>query len=222
MHILVHSQNRLFGECLATGLNGCSDVEQADFHWEPLELIAACAGAFRPGVLIDLQDLSCSDLAERLKVTAPQACILALAVDDSNPTKVVECAKQGFHALVPRDAPLQSVTRIIRDARRGEVTLAPKAVAGLMRALGEAPDVAASPSADPLTRREREVCLLVCDGLTNKEIALELNRSVGTVKNHIHSILSKLDVPRRGAIPRRVLPTTPPRVAMKSALHSMT
>ncbi|MEL6169856.1 MAG: LuxR C-terminal-related transcriptional regulator, partial [Pseudomonadota bacterium] len=54
-----------------------------------------------------------------------------------------------------------------------------------------------------LTRREREVCLLVCEGLTNKEIAREMNRSVGTVKNHIHSILGKLDVPRRGAIPAR-------------------
>jgi Bacterial regulatory proteins, luxR family len=54
------------------------------------------------------------------------------------------------------------------------------------------PPVAATGPPDGLT--------LLCEGLTNKEIAREVNRSVGTVKNHVRSILSELDLPQRGAV----------------------
>ena len=42
-----------------------------------------------------------------------------------------------------------------------------------------------------LTRREREVLLWVGDGMSNQEIAQRLGLSVGTVKQHIHSIFTK-------------------------------
>ncbi len=42
-----------------------------------------------------------------------------------------------------------------------------------------------------LTRREREVALLVGTGMSNKDIAEQLGLSVGTVKIHIHNILQK-------------------------------
>jgi two-component system nitrate/nitrite response regulator NarL len=48
-----------------------------------------------------------------------------------------------------------------------------------------------------LTRREREVLDLVADGLSNKQIARRLRIELPTVKNHVHSILDKLDVSRR-------------------------
>jgi DNA-binding NarL/FixJ family response regulator len=49
-----------------------------------------------------------------------------------------------------------------------------------------------------LTPRERQVALLVGDGLSNKEIAGRLCLEVTTVKNHVHNILRKLEVARRG------------------------
>jgi DNA-binding CsgD family transcriptional regulator len=51
---------------------------------------------------------------------------------------------------------------------------------------------------DVLTQREREIVALVERGLSNKEIARSLRIGDATVKNHIHSILSKLQVRRRG------------------------
>jgi DNA-binding NarL/FixJ family response regulator len=48
-----------------------------------------------------------------------------------------------------------------------------------------------------LSPRERDVALLVARGLANKEIALELGLSVGTVKLHIHSIFMKLGAHKR-------------------------
>jgi adenylyl-sulfate kinase len=49
-----------------------------------------------------------------------------------------------------------------------------------------------------LTSREREVLALVELGCTNKEIAAHLSIQLGTVKNHVHHILEKLQADRRG------------------------
>jgi len=51
-----------------------------------------------------------------------------------------------------------------------------------------------------LTPREREVACLIADGLSNKEIALRLRITVGTVKHYVHQILDKTGLPGRVAI----------------------
>jgi DNA-binding CsgD family transcriptional regulator len=48
-----------------------------------------------------------------------------------------------------------------------------------------------------LSRREREVALLIAQGLSNKEVARALGLSAGTVKSHVHNILQKLGKTRR-------------------------
>jgi RNA polymerase sigma factor (sigma-70 family) len=48
-----------------------------------------------------------------------------------------------------------------------------------------------------LTHRERQIARLVCDGLSNKEIARQLNVSRGTVKVHLHNIFQKLEISNR-------------------------
>ena len=50
---------------------------------------------------------------------------------------------------------------------------------------------------DPLTARETQVLALVCEGMTNREIAEELVVSPKTVENHVNHILSKLGVANR-------------------------
>lgn len=56
---------------------------------------------------------------------------------------------------------------------------------------------------DGLTRRESEVATLVAQGLANKQIARQLGISLGTVKDHVHAILSKCGVANRAALARR-------------------
>jgi len=48
-----------------------------------------------------------------------------------------------------------------------------------------------------LTSREQEVLQFISDGLTNQEIAARLVVEIGTVKNHVHRILEKLNVSSR-------------------------
>ncbi|MEZ5875593.1 MAG: response regulator transcription factor [Hyphomicrobiales bacterium] len=155
-----------------------------------------------------LVDLGPPRDAERLKALArdlPDICLLALSVDDQLAEEVIAYARLGCHGIVPRDATLEDLIRIVRAAERGEVTMRPHVTAKLMQALAANDSAQGMPAG--LTRREREICSLVCEGLTNKEIAREVNRSVGTVKNHVGSILSKLELGRRGAISARLRQT---------------
>ena len=51
--------------------------------------------------------------------------------------------------------------------------------------------------ANRITGREKQILGLVCEGLTNKEIAHELDRSIHTISNHLKKIFAKLDVKDR-------------------------
>jgi DNA-binding NarL/FixJ family response regulator len=56
-----------------------------------------------------------------------------------------------------------------------------------------------------LTAREKEIALLIAEGLQNKHIAAHLSIEIRTVKNHVHSILRKLEVDSRTAATRVIL-----------------
>jgi DNA-binding NarL/FixJ family response regulator len=55
-----------------------------------------------------------------------------------------------------------------------------------------------------LTRREEQVLQLLGAGLSNKEIARELNLSVATVKHHVHHILAKMNLAGRIQVMRKL------------------
>jgi two-component system, NarL family, nitrate/nitrite response regulator NarL len=52
-------------------------------------------------------------------------------------------------------------------------------------------------SSNNLTPREQQIHALICQGLSNKQIARQLRISEGTVKHHVHTILSKTRLRRR-------------------------
>ena len=62
------------------------------------------------------------------------------------------------------------------------------------------PGAADLPHFVQLTRREREIVRLICDGQSNQEIADETGSSLATVKKHIHSIFRKLEVTSRSRL----------------------
>jgi len=62
------------------------------------------------------------------------------------------------------------------------------------------PPTAHLPHFAQLTRREREIVQLICDGQSNQEIADETGSSLATVKQHTHSIFGKLEVTSRSRL----------------------
>jgi two-component system nitrate/nitrite response regulator NarL len=89
----------------------------------------------------------------------------------------------------------------VHSAVRGELVCSPRTAAMLLHRVSLPHG---RPSADPdksmLTQREQDIVLLLNEGLSNKQIARSLNIQSATVKNHVHSILSKLRVSRRGEV----------------------
>lgn len=57
-----------------------------------------------------------------------------------------------------------------------------------------------SPLLSALTPRQKQVAKLVTNGLTNRQIAAELGITIATVKDHVHAILQRLDLPSRATL----------------------
>jgi DNA-binding CsgD family transcriptional regulator len=121
------------------------------------------------------------------------------------------CSNHEFHEVGSwkRRARIQLLGRsrklAIHCAMRNELVCSPRIAALLfsrVAAIGSERSHASDNSA--LTRREHEIVSLMTQGLSNKEIARQLRIQNATVKNHIHSILAKLHVRRRGEVAARM------------------
>jgi DNA-binding NarL/FixJ family response regulator len=100
---------------------------------------------------------------------------------------------------VSREGSLEDLISALDSVSRGELLCPPRIAAGLRRRVAAL--AAARAPVGPrghLTRREAEVAGLIDAGLSNKQIAQRLCIEVPTVKNHVHNILEKLQVHRRG------------------------
>ncbi len=104
---------------------------------------------------------------------------------------VVGAVKAGAIGYLLKDTQAAELRRAIKAAAAGQVQLSPQALAYLLHKvqLPETPEV--------LTGRETEVLRLLARGLSNKEIARELQVSEDTVKTHVAHILSKFGVQSR-------------------------
>jgi two-component system, NarL family, nitrate/nitrite response regulator NarL len=96
-------------------------------------------------------------------------------------------------AYLPSDVDAAALTAAVRAAATGLIVLDPT-VAG---ATGVHTHARTSESAETLTAREREVLMLVAEGLPNKAIARELGISEHTAKFHVGSLLGKLGAASR-------------------------
>lgn len=104
---------------------------------------------------------------------------------------VVGAVKAGAIGYLLKDTRAEDLCRAIKAAAQGQVQLSPEASARLMR------EVRAPENPESLTSREAEVLQLMAQGLSNKDIADHLTIGEKTVKTHVSSILSKLDVKSR-------------------------
>jgi two-component system, NarL family, nitrate/nitrite response regulator NarL len=114
--------------------------------------------------------------------------------------RYIEAGAAGF---VLRDDSVEGLIETMHAVHNDEAILPPNLAAKLMSRVAElAMDFENagafdSTIAEELTRREQEVLDLICEGQTNQEIADSLIIELGTVKNHVHNILKKLNVNSR-------------------------
>jgi DNA-binding NarL/FixJ family response regulator len=146
--------------------------------------------------LVDLGLAEGVGAARALRNAWPGLAVVALGVREAD-RDVVSLAEAGVAGLVSRDATLPDLLDAIEAAAREEAACSPAVTAVLLRRVASYAGREAPAGDAALTRREREVIVLIGKGLTNKEIAGSLQIELPTVKNHVHNILEKLRVSRR-------------------------
>jgi len=154
-------------------------------------------------VLLDVTVADWISLVRGLAHDVPAVRVVAFALHDS-PQIVVQCAEAGVAGYVARDGGIDELIAAIHGAVRGEAYCSPATAATLIRhvatlsASASFAGITPKPPSLTLTQRELQIVELIDRGLGNKEIAQLLNIETATVKNHVHNILDKLKVSRRG------------------------
>jgi two-component system nitrate/nitrite response regulator NarL len=162
-----------------------------------LEQVAALPSAV---VVLDVSMPRALDASRAIVHRTPETKIVAVSAGPDVPS-IVACAEAGAAGYVSQDATLPELRATLLEVAAGRTPCSPVVAAGLFRRLAHiSAERDRLPAAPPrLTEREYEVLRLVQRGLSNKDIAARLNIALPTAKNHVHRIITKLDVDGRGA-----------------------
>ena len=147
-------------------------------------------------ILLDLglRSLNSLHVVEIVKQDFPYAKIIIM---DLAPVQadILQYVKAGANGFILKDASLQDFLVTIRTVAEGSVVLPPLLVNSLFSQIVDYAVKKGKSSLNnsvKMTKREREVIILLGEGLTNKEIAQKIHVSIYTVKSHIHNIMEKL------------------------------
>jgi len=198
IRVVVYSKLRLYEETLVRVLDAQPDIQvvgTTDAESDRGESLRQ----LRPEVLVaELAAPESYLIVEDLLRACSDVKVVAVCVPETE-HHVVECFKMGISHIVLQSGSLEELISAVRGARRGEVVLRPAVAATLSRILaGVTTGRDYGARGVSLTSRERQVVELIDQGLSNKEIASRLGIKLSTVKNHVHSILEKLQVRGRG------------------------
>ncbi len=156
------------------------------------EAVEAVASLAPEVVLMDLlmPVMNGVEAIRAIKADRPEVEVVALTsvLEDRMVVDAVEAGAAGY--LLKETGP-DALFEAIRAASRGEVRLDPRAQKRLLR------EVRTPTMRESLTPRETDTLRLVAKGLANKEIAAQLGVSEVTIKTHVSSVLSKLDLQSR-------------------------
>jgi len=152
-------------------------------------------------VSVGLPGQSAVELTRSIVQSAPATKVLALGLADDT-DDVLKYIEAGAAGYILKDSSLLDLIETIRSTQRGEAQVSAKMAGAMMERLSSLAKMFVSVEntiADGvrLTPREREVLQCLGKGCTNQEIASHLLVEIGTVKNHVHSILEKLHVSNR-------------------------
>jgi DNA-binding NarL/FixJ family response regulator len=151
--------------------------------------------------LVDFGGPSRSGLedAEQILAVSSEFRILMTGVPDSE-ADVLACIERGAAGYLLQDASIENLIDNIRALEVGETLCSPRIASLAFSRISSLARQTAEPqhrNIAGLTRRESEIISLIEDGLSNKEIAINLHIEVHTVKNHVHNILEKLHLHKR-------------------------
>lgn len=200
VRILIVDNQALFREGLRTLLSVRPDLEVIGEAGDGKEAIQMAAQLQPDIILMDLRMPVLDGVAatRRIAATNPDCRIIVLTTFDDD-EHIFDGLRAGAVGYLLKDVPSEQLVEAIRATARGESFLQPsvaaKVVAEFARLAVNQPSTAGRQAlVEPLSERETEILQALATGASNKEIAAKLFIAEGTVKNHITSILGKLNV----------------------------
>jgi two-component system response regulator NreC len=193
-------------EVVRTGLQmllesepGMNIIGQASSGKEALDLVER----LHPDIVvmdISLPDFSGIEATQKIKAMHPNVLVVALTIHEDE-QYFFEMLKAGASGYVPKRAAPADLVKAIRSASEGEVYIYSSMVKALVKDyLVYAQDGKSSGGSGELTQREGEVLGLLAEGLSNDEIADQLNISRHTVARHRENLMRKLGLHNRGEL----------------------
>lgn len=214
--ILLADDHQLFREGLKRILNMEDDLEVIGECGDGIQVIEFCNHTLPEIVLMDINMPVENGVTttERLKAMFPNVKVIILSIHDDE-SYVFETLRKGATGYLLKDMEAESLINAIRSVVQGHAYIHPKVTGKLINQLrrmtyldemGIVSGAAATKEVgvkytageeSPLTRREAEVLRLMAEGKSNKTIGEYLFISEKTVKNHVSSILQKMEVDDR-------------------------
>lgn len=204
IRILLAHPSRLVCDSLRTALDGVEDVYVVGCATtaEELHFLLPHGNVVLLGS--ELKDSTAFEMLDDIRMTHPQMKVLILGVDDQ-PEKIVQFVEAGAAGYVLQNESVDHVVEKLHAAHEEKAIISPTVAAAMMERLSQLANLdmptafinARATQLEELTSREEEVLHLITQGCTNQEIAENLFIECGTVKNHVHNILKKLDVNNR-------------------------
>lgn len=191
--VVIADDHPLLRRGLESALQLYGDIELVAQADDGAAAVSACERVRPDVILMDLvmPGLEGAAAIREILLRCPDTRVLVLT-SYSDEAMIQEALNAGAIGYLMKDISGAQLAAAIRRASEGMPTLAPEAAEVLMRQ-ADAPAL----QGQDLTTRERQVLVLLADGLTNAEIAERLVVSLSTVKGHVSSVMSKLGASSR-------------------------
>ncbi len=203
LRTLIVNPSELTGSLMAAALRSEGDMRVVDYYTSCGEALPRI-GSHTCDILLTSANLPEQELIHLIDQISREHSDIKIVVTDCTEHKnqVLTYVSAGASGYICDGTSLKQMVETLRTIWRGEAVVSPKIAAAIMNRIAELSRRSAISSVDvstvsELTRRQSEILTLVAKGLSNLEIAEQLYIEVGTVKNHVHSILKKLDVSSR-------------------------
>lgn len=166
--------------------------------WDLPSVITAVEGTLPRVIVLNMANRDSEVLLRQVLKYGPHVRVVVMGVSEDDETEIVSCAEAGVAGYHLRAESLEDLIVLIHKVAAGETLCSPRISAILLRRLSALASER-QPQAKELvlTDREAQILGMLELGLSNREIAAELCIAVHTVKNHMHSLLTKLGVRTR-------------------------